>query len=94
MARELQIRTLFESVPADINAIIGLVGQQAREECSDHACQILPVLDECISNSVMALRHSRVTRFVPLLALRTVRDCIRAGHCPGASHQDFRGIAN
>jgi hypothetical protein len=39
------------------------------------------VLDHCVREAVESLRDSHLTTFVPLLALRRVRACIRAGTC-------------
>ena len=74
-------RNPFETVPADINTVIGTVGREAREECTEYACAIFPILDECVSRAVSSRWESRIKTYVPLLALRDVRECIRAGHC-------------
>jgi hypothetical protein len=39
------------------------------------------MLDRCVEEAVAGLAGSRVTTYVPLLALRRVRGCIRAGTC-------------
>jgi hypothetical protein len=70
-----------ETGPADINAIVGIVSREAREECSEYACQIFPILDECVAWAVKSHWQGRVKRFVPLLALPSVRECIRVGEC-------------
>jgi hypothetical protein len=82
----------FETAPADISAVVGIVGREAREECSEYACQIFPILDECVAWAVNQHWQSRVKSFVPLLALRSVRECIRAGECKDlpSSSEGFR----
>jgi hypothetical protein len=62
----------FATVPHDAEGIIALVMREAREECPPGACLIEPVLD---------LWESPIKTFVPLLALRRVRCCIRSGTC-------------
>jgi hypothetical protein len=66
-------------VPADVEAIVALVRREAAEECAAGACPVAPVLDRCVRDAVAELADSRIQTFVPLLALRRVRDCIRAG---------------
>jgi hypothetical protein len=63
------------------DGIIALVTRVAQEECADNACSISPVLDDCVHDAVTQFSGSRITAFVPLLALRHVRCCIRAGRC-------------
>jgi hypothetical protein len=72
--------TYFASVPSDPESVVALVTREAAEECQDDR---LPpqVLDHCVREAVESLRGSHVTKFVPLLALRRVRACIRAGTC-------------
>lgn len=40
-----------------------------------------PDLDRCVTEAVAALSGGTVAGFVPLLAMRHVRCCIRAGSC-------------
>jgi hypothetical protein len=72
--------TYFASLPRDQDSIVALVTREAAEECRDDRLPPL-VLDHCVRESVASLRGSRITTFVPLLALRRVRACIRAGTC-------------
>ena len=59
-----------------------LVQQLARESCPDGACPIEPVLQQCVHDAVISLwQGSRITGYVPVLALKHVQDCIRAGTC-------------
>lgn len=59
-----------------------IVQQLARESCPDGACPIEPILQECVHDAVTSLWHgSRITGYVPVLALRQVQDCIRTGTC-------------
>ena len=75
------IRSPFEAIPADISSVIELVGREAREECSDHACVLFPVLNDCVASAVQRFWGSRIRTFIPLLALRDVRECIRNETC-------------
>jgi hypothetical protein len=61
--------------------IIQLVTTQAREECSGECCTLSASLDACVEQVVTALWPNRIRTYVPLLALREVRECIRAGTC-------------
>ena len=72
--------TYFGPVPRDHESVVALVTREAAEECWDDRLPPL-VLDHCVRESVAGLRGSRITTFVPLLALRRVRACIRAGTC-------------
>ena len=71
----------FARVPDDLERVVALVTREAREECAPGACPIDPVLEECTRDAVANLWNSRIKTFVPLLALRRVRCCIRAGGC-------------
>ena len=44
-------------------------------------CPIHAMLDDCVREAVSRVWDSAVPTFVPLLALRHVRCCIRAGTC-------------
>jgi hypothetical protein len=74
------MNTCFATVPSDPERVAALVKREAAEECRDGR---LPprILDHCVHEAVDSLRDSRLTTFVPLLALRRVRACIRAGTC-------------
>lgn len=61
--------------------VIHRVVREAAEECSGETCPIAVVLDECARDAVAALWDSPIKTFVPLLALRQVRECIHAGTC-------------
>jgi len=67
-------------VPDNLEVIVARVKREAAEECArDHA--VFPILDQCAQDAVVALWDSRIKTFVPLLALRRVRCCIRDGSC-------------
>ena len=68
-------------VPTEIDLIVALVKREAAEECAPGTCPIAPVLERCVRDSVAELWDSRIKTYVPLLALRRVRGCIRAGTC-------------
>ena len=71
---------VLSSSPGDSELIIELVRRVGREECAaDHP--LSEGLEECVRESVHALAASQIKTFVPLLALRRVRACLRAGHC-------------
>ncbi len=65
----------FAQVAKDMLAVIDLVRREAQEECPDDR---FPV-EGCVRDAVAALWDSRIETFVPLLALRRVRGCLRAG---------------
>ena len=66
----------------DLSRAIRVVERLAREACPDDACPIEPVFERCVHEAVTGLwQTSRVTRYVPMLALNQVRECIRAGTC-------------
>ncbi len=71
----------FAHVSNDVESIVALVRRGAAKECAPDACLIYPVLDACARDAVSDLWDSRIKTFVPLLALRRVRCCIRAGRC-------------
>lgn len=75
------MRIYVDETPTEQEAIVALVRRQAAEECADGSCPIAPVLDRCVRDAVAELWGSRIHAYVPLLALRNVRTCIRAGVC-------------
>ena len=61
-----------------------MVQRLARERCPEGVCPVEPVLAKCVHDAVSGLwATSRITGYVPVLALRQVQDCIRAGTCEG-----------
>jgi hypothetical protein len=74
------MKTYFAPIASDQDSVVALVRREAAEECQDDQLSPL-VLDHCVREAVASLRGSHVTTFVPLLALRRVRACIRAGTC-------------
>jgi hypothetical protein len=70
----------FAQVPGDRESMVVLVLREASEEWQ--AARLPPPdLDACVREAVETLWESEVRTFVPLLALRRVRACIRAGTC-------------
>ncbi len=64
----------------DAAAAVELVRREALEECPpDH--RLAMELDACVEDAVRNLWDSRIKTYVPLLALRQVRCCLRAGSC-------------
>ena len=76
------MRNVFAEVPHEMSAVVDIVTRAARDECAGESCLISPVLEQCAMDAVSAHWDSRIKTFVPLLALRQVRDCIKAGACP------------
>ena len=72
----------FAHVPSDVQAMVAAVKRQAEEECLEDQLSP-PVLDRCARDAVEGLWDSRIKTFVPLLALRRVRCCVRSGTCEG-----------
>lgn len=70
----------FAQVPKDRESIIALVLREATEEWQE-ARRLPPELDACTREAIETLWESHVKTFVPLLALRRVRSCLRAGTC-------------
>ena len=73
----------FARVPDEVEAVVAPVRREAEEECPPDGCALSPALDACVQQSVDELWTSRIKTFVPLLALRRVRGCIRTGTCDG-----------
>ena len=65
----------------DSQTVVAIVTRGALEECGPDGCPINAVLDACVHEAVTRVWDSVVPTFVPLLALRRVRCCIRAGTC-------------
>ena len=72
---------VFGQPPISKQAVIARVRREAAEECEPDTCSIAPMLDDCVASAVASVWESRVKAFVPLLALRHVRCCIRSGTC-------------
>lgn len=70
---------LARTLPQE-DRVVALVKREAVDECRGEQLSPL-VLDRCVREAVDQYRGSRVTTFVPLLALRRVRSCIYAGSC-------------
>ena len=78
-----QIR--FAELPREAERIVAQVVREAAEECAAGACPIHAQLEDCAREAVASLWHgSRITGYVPLLALRRVRCCVRSGTCATA----------
>ena len=73
----------FATQPTTPDGIVAQVSRRADEECAGDSCRIGPQLDACVRDAVDAVWDGRVKTFVPVLALRRVRACIRAGTCDG-----------
>jgi hypothetical protein len=59
----------------------------AREECQPDSCPIESDLVRCVQESLrIASEGTTILTYIPVLAMRRVRDCITAGSCEtGAS---------
>jgi len=70
----------FAQLPTDPDVMVAAVKRQAEEECLDG--QLVPsALDRCVREAVFGLWDSSVKTYLPLLALRRVRCCVRARTC-------------
>jgi hypothetical protein len=78
--RRRAMDTDFGQAPSDQESVVNIVKREAEEEWRDERLP-LPMLDDCAREAVDALWLSQVKTFVPLLALRRVRACARAGTC-------------
>ncbi len=65
----------------DVDTVVANVMRAASEECEPGACLVHSVLEPCAREAVTTLWDSPIKAHVPLLALRRVRACIRAGSC-------------
>ncbi len=72
---------LIDGGSRDMQSIVMLVVREAVEECGAGNCPVHFVLEQCARQAVESLWDSRIKSFVPLLALQSVRTCIRNGHC-------------
>ncbi len=73
----------FAELARTSDAVVAAVYRRATEECAEDRCSIAQHLDGCVREAVDAVWDGRVKTFVPVLALRRVRACIRAGACDG-----------
>lgn len=59
-----------------------MVQRVARERCPVGCCSLSVALEPCVHGVVSDLwQSSRITAFIPVIALRQVADCIQAGTC-------------
>jgi hypothetical protein len=71
---------LDQTTPREFATVVSLVLREAAEECPpDH--RLAAELDACVHQTVADLWPSRIKIYVPLLALRRVRCCLRTGSC-------------
>jgi hypothetical protein len=87
------IENPFVDQTRDIQSTVAIVLREATEECGSAACPVHFVLEQCAQQAVEEIWDSRIKTFVPLFALRTVRKCIRDGHC-GDVVEVTEGIAD
>ncbi len=87
MTRIVIGETDFDGGDRSMLDVLQLVEREAREEYTDDCCTIASSLDSCVRQTVISLWPSRIRTFVPLLASRRVRECIRAGHCPSPPNE-------
>ncbi len=71
----------FGQQTTDPPTIVARIMHAVEDECRPGHCQIAPMLERCARDAVDEMWDSRVKTFVPLLAMRRVRGCIRAGTC-------------
>ena len=68
------------SMAPDEESIVALVKREAADEWERKRLSSL-TFDPCVREAVDQYHGSHIMAFVPLLALRRVRSCIRAGTC-------------
>ena len=62
--------------------VIQRVLRTSMEDCDGGTCSIAPVLEACVRQTVDKLwRTETLKNFVPLLAMKGVKDCIARGSC-------------
>ena len=62
--------------------VIELVYRKSLEDCDGGTCSIAPILKSCVEQTVDSLwDDTTVKNFVPLLAMRGVKECIDRGSC-------------
>lgn len=75
-------------IPADAGdsarqEVVRRVLRAAMEDCDGGSYSIAWMLESCVESTVDTLwSETSVKNFVPLLAMRGVKDCIAAGECP------------
>ena len=77
-------------VPDEREQLFRQTRRAAREECVSGSCSIYPIIDLCALDAVETYQDSRIKTFVPLLAVRQVRDCIHADACPDIQNRHIR----
>lgn len=69
-----------ESQRDGIDIVVQRVRVQAMEDCPPNVAWA-PWMDRCVAETVTRLWQQPIHTYLPLLALREVRCCIRAGTC-------------
>lgn len=65
-----------------MEALIQRALRFAREDCPDGSCPIDSELIRCVEDSVaIASRGTSIDTYIPVLAMKRVRECIVAGSC-------------
>jgi hypothetical protein len=73
---------LFRGDDRDREDVVELVFRKALEDCDGGTCSIAPVLESCVRQVVDSLwDHTSLKTYVPLLAMRGVKECIANGTC-------------
>jgi len=75
------VRDYFAEVAKDPETVIREVRRLADEDQVSAGGMAASVLDQCVRDAVLELWDGKVRTFVPLLAMRRVRSCVRAGGC-------------
>lgn len=70
----------FARVSDDAKRVVAIVRREAGNACPD-GHPMAGILDDCARDAVRGLWGNRIETFVPLLALRRVRACVRTGSC-------------
>jgi hypothetical protein len=62
--------------------VVQTVWRAALDDCNGGTCAIAPILETCVRQTVDELwTRTNVKTFVPLLAIRGVKECIANGSC-------------
>lgn len=67
--------------PEPDGAVLQMIDRVRRTAITELDGASFPDLDACVTEAVTSLSAGNVGGFVPLLAIRHVRCCIRAGSC-------------
>ncbi len=73
--------TLRNGQPEPDGAVLQMIDRVRQTAIAELDGATFPDLNACVSHAVTSLSGGNVGGFIPLLAIRHVRCCIRAGTC-------------